>query len=296
MKTFCRLCEVNCGLEASVDAEARLAELRPDREHPVSQGFACHKGLLAREVHHDPDRVNHPLRRMENGFERDSWDAAAADIGQRLRHVLDTHGPDAVAVYIGNPAAFNALGGLTAGMFATALGSSRLFNSGTQDCSNKFAVSEQLYGSAEIHPIADLDHTGFLLMVGTNPRVSKLSFLQTADPVGSLREVRKRGAEVIFVNPLCLDDMADVGPTLQIRPDTDAYLLAAILCVIEGDPTLGFDEDAIRNVTGLDTIRTFVRGFPPERVAAVVGVEAQQIRDLARKFASAPSGASVHGF
>ena len=63
MKTFCRLCEVNCGLEATVDEAGRLVELKPDRSHPVTQGFACHKGILAREIHHDPDRLNAPAAR-----------------------------------------------------------------------------------------------------------------------------------------------------------------------------------------------------------------------------------------
>lgn len=293
MKTFCRLCEVNCGLEATVDEQGRLAALRPDRDHPISKGFACHKGLLAREIHHDPDRANHPQRRMAGGFERATWDEAIDDIATRLRAIVDEHGPEAVALYIGNPSAFNALGSLSAGMFAAAIGTPHLFNAGTQDCSNKFAVSEILYGSAEIHPIADLDHVDHLLLVGTNPRVSKLSFLQTADPVGSLREVRRRGAEVVFVNPLVLEDLADVGPTIQIRPDTDAYLLAAMLCEIEGGTGLGFDEAALERVTGVDSLRGFVRRYPAERVAAIVGIEAERIRSMARAFASAPR-AAIH--
>ena len=293
MKTFCRLCEVNCGLEATLDETGRLTTLRPDRDHPISKGFACHKGLLAREIHHDPDRANHPQRKTGAGFERASWDEAIDDIAARLRTLIDTHGPESVALYLGNPSAFNALGSLSAGMFAAAIGTPHLFNAGTQDCSNKFAVSEALYGSAEIHPIADLDHADHLLLIGTNPRVSKLSFLQTADPVGSLREVRDRGARVVFVNPLALEDLADVGETIQIRPDTDAYLLAAMLEEIEGAADLGFDEDALEHVTGVDTLRAFVRRYPAERVAAIVGIDAERIRTMARDFATAPR-AGIH--
>ncbi|MCR9096249.1 MAG: molybdopterin-dependent oxidoreductase [bacterium] len=293
MKTFCRLCEVNCGLEATVDETGRLASLRPDRDHPISKGFACHKGLLAREIHHDPDRANHPQRKTGAGFERASWDEAIDDIAARLRAIVDTHGPESVALYIGNPSAFNALGSLSAGMFAAAIGTPHLFNAGTQDCSNKFAVSEVLYGSAEIHPIADLDHADHLLLIGTNPRVSKLSFLQTADPVGSLREVRDRGARVVFVNPLALEDLADVGETIQIRPDTDAYLLAAMLNEIEGAADLGFDENALEHVSGVDTLRAFVRRYPAERVTAIVGVDAERLRAMARDFATAPR-AGIH--
>jgi anaerobic selenocysteine-containing dehydrogenase len=287
------LCEVNCGLEATVDGEGRLSELRPDNDHPVSAGFACHKGLLAKEVHHDPDRLNFPQRRSEQGFERAEWETVLPEIGARLKRVIEEHGPDSVAVYMGNPSAFNALGSMSAGMFAASLGLSRLFNAGTQDCANKFVVGEILYGSAEIHPVADLDRTDHLLMIGTNPRVSKMSFLSTPDPVGALREARKRGAEITFVNPLALEDLADIGETIQVRPDSDAYLLAAMLCEIEGSADLGFKPEAIEDIVGVDLLRQFVRQFPAERVAAVVGIDTSRLREMARSFAKAPS-AAIH--
>jgi len=293
VKTFCRLCEVNCGLEASVDTEGRLSDLRPDKDHPVTAGFACHKGILAREINHDPDRLGTPQRRGEHGFERAEWDDALPEIAGQLKQLIDEHGPRSVAVYMGNPSAFNALGAMSAGMFAASLGVERLFNAGTQDCANKFVVSEILYGSAEIHPMADLDRTDYLLMLGTNPRISKMSFLSTPDPVAALREAHKRGAVITFVNPLALDDMSDVGETLQVRPDTDAYLLAAILCEIESKPALGFDAKAIAGHQNVDALRHFVRGYPPERVASVVGLEALKIREIAHSFATA-KGAAIH--
>ena len=290
--TFCRLCEVNCGLEASIDAEGRLAALRPDRSHPIHAGFACHKGLLALEVHRDPDRLNTPGRRVADGsFEGADWETAIQDIAHRLQAIREGHGPASVALYMGNPSAFNALGAMSSGLFAQTLGIEHLFNAGTQDCSNKFAVSEILYGSAEIHPIADLDHTDYALLVGTNPRVSKMSFLSTSDPVGTLRAARARGARIRFVNPLALADLADVGDTLQIRPDGDATLLAAMLCEIEA--TRGFDEGALRGVQHVERLRDFVRRFPAESVAEIVGLEADVIRTLAREFAEARS-ASIH--
>ena len=292
VKTFCRLCEVNCGLEATVDADGRMSGLQPDKSHPVSAGFACHKGLLALEVHHDPDRLNIPQRRGDAGdFSAASWDDAIGDIAPRLKALIDEHGPESVAVYLGNPSAFNALGAVAAGLFAQSLGVKRLFFAGTQDCTNKFAISEILYGSAEIHPIADLDHTDYLLMFGTNPRISKMSFLSTPDPVKTLRAARDRGARIRFVNPLAIDDLADVGDTLQIQPDTDAYFLAALLCEIEA--TGGFDEEALEGVLHVDRLRAFVREYPADRVAELVGLSAIVIREVAREFSSA-STASIH--
>jgi len=290
--TFCRLCEVNCGLEARVDAEGRLAALRPDHSHPIHAGFACHKGLLALELHRDPDRLNAPQRRIAPGhFETTDWETAIQDVARRLQTLRERHGPDSVALYMGNPSAFNALGAMSSGLFAQTLGIERLFNAGTQDCSNKFAVSEILYGSAEIHPIADLDHTDHALLVGTHPRVSKMSFLSTSDPVGTLRAARDRGARIRFVNPRALADLADVGDTLQIRPDGDAFLLAAMLCEIEA--TRGFDERALQGVQHVDRLRDFVRRFPAESVTEIVGLGGDVIRTLAREFAEART-ASIH--
>jgi len=292
IKTFCRLCEVNCGLEATVDDGQRISALRPDKTHPVSAGFACHKGLLALEVHRDPDRLNAPEHQAVPGeFSPASWDAAIGDIATRLRTLLDQHGPESIAIYMGNPSAFNALGAVAAGIFAQALGIKRFFFAGTQDCTNKFAISEILYGSAEIHPIADLDHSDYVLMMGTNPRISKMSFLSTPDPVATLRAARDRGARVRFVNPLEIHDLADVGDTLQIRPDTDAYFLAALLSEIEA--TQGFDEEALNGVLHVDRLRDFVREYPVDRVAGLVGLPAETIRDVAREFAAAAS-ASIH--
>jgi anaerobic selenocysteine-containing dehydrogenase len=182
---------------------------------------------------------------------------------------------------------------MAVGMFATSLGTERLFNAGTQDCANKFAVSEILYGSAEIHPIADLDRADHILLVGTNPRISKMSFLSTPDPVGALRQARRRGASVRFVNPLALTDLSDVGETVQIRPDTDPYLLASMLCEIERSPELGLDSSAIRDLDNVAVLRAFVAEYPPERVAAVIGIDASRIREMARDFARAPR-AAVH--
>ena len=164
--TFCRVCEPACGLVASV-RDGRLESLRPDREHPVTRGFACNKGLAGVEIHHAPDRLNHPQRRRPDGsLERVSWDDATAQIAAQLRAIIAEHGPGAVASYIGNPTAFNTQAGPAAGAFFAQLGSRRSFSSGTQDCANKFAGSEAVFGSSTIHPIPDLAHTELLLVFG----------------------------------------------------------------------------------------------------------------------------------
>jgi anaerobic selenocysteine-containing dehydrogenase len=77
--TFCRLCEVMCGLVVTV-TDGEITKVRADADHPVSKGFACSKGLVALDVHQDPDRLNHPLRKVGTEWEQVSWPDATADI------------------------------------------------------------------------------------------------------------------------------------------------------------------------------------------------------------------------
>jgi anaerobic selenocysteine-containing dehydrogenase len=291
--TFCRVCEPACGLIAHVK-DGELVRLRPDKENPITRGFACNKGLAGDEIHRDPDRVDYPLRRTANGqFERVSWDDAITDIAKRLRAVLAEHGPRAIAPYVGNPTAFNTLAGPAIGALFAQLGTRRSFSSGTQDCANKMAGSEAVFGSSTMHPVPDLAHTDFFLSFGANPRVSHASFFSIADPVRVMKAVIERGGRVVHVNPRRIEsEKTRAGDTLLIRPDTDVYLLAALIHEIDSNDD--FDEETVgRHGERVAELREFVAQYPPERVALATGIEADTIRSLARDFAAAPS-AAVH--
>ena len=97
--TFCRVCEPACGLVATVD-DGAIVDVRADDEHPVSKGFACAKGIAALDIHHDPDRLNHPMRRDGERWVQASWDdaidgrrrrAATGDRRARPAGGLDLH-------------------------------------------------------------------------------------------------------------------------------------------------------------------------------------------------------------
>ena len=292
VRTFCRVCEPACGLVARVDA-ARLVALRPDREHPISHGWACNKGLATFDIHHDPDRLSHPLKRTPSGsFERISWDQAMEEIAAKLRAIRETRGDWSTAMYIGNPTAFNALIGVGMTPFIAGLGTRQIYSAGSQDCSNKFAASEFVYGTSTVHPVPDFDHTNYLLILGSNPGVSHMSFISIADPMKVLRAAQQRGAKIRFVNPRRIESVKlGVGELIQIRPDTDVYFLAALLN--ELNRIGGFDPDVIAaHGKNIDGLRAFIAAYPPERVAPVTGVPAETIREVARDWAAA-DGASV---
>ena len=94
--TFCRICEAACNLQAEIDTHGQVVRLRPDRRHPVSQGFACAKGTRFVEVATHPDRLLYPLRRNLDGqYERTTWSAAMRLISERMRPILERDGPHA---------------------------------------------------------------------------------------------------------------------------------------------------------------------------------------------------------
>jgi len=291
--TFCRVCEPACGLIASVE-DGRLVALAPDKAHPVTQGFACNKGIAGLEIHRDPDRVERPLKRGDAGaFAPLAWDDALREIAARLRRIADESGPDAIAAYIGNPSGFNALAGPAIGSFFGQLGTRRMFSSGTQDCMNKFAASEEVFGSATIHPVPDIANAHYLLIIGENPRVSHMSFLSIADPVAEIKAAVKRGAVVRYVNPRRIEQPeAGAGDVTWIKPDSDVYFLAALIHEIFAAGLA--DEAALReHAKHVDELRAFVAQYPVERAARATGIAAGELRAIARAFASAPA-AAVH--
>jgi anaerobic selenocysteine-containing dehydrogenase len=293
MHTFCRVCEPACGLVAEV-RDGELVKLSPDRDHPVTRGFACNKGIAGVDIHHDPDRLAHPMRRDSDGeYERISWNDAITDVAGKTQALIDRYGPESVGYYVGNPTAFNTLCGPHMLGFFQQLGLRRGFNSGTQDCANKFAGGQAVFGSSTIHPIPDIDNTDFLLVFGCNPRVSHWSFMSIADPIGVLKNARARGAKVYFVNPRRIESVdSGGGDALLIRPDTDVYLLAALIHEI--DRIGGFNEDVLRAYGAhVDELRSFVAKYPAERVSGVTGIDVDTIRCIAREFSEARA-ASVH--
>jgi anaerobic selenocysteine-containing dehydrogenase len=278
---------------AEVDAGV-LVDVRPDREHPVTKGYACHKGIATLDIHHDPDRLTTPLRRTPDGtWHSQTWDEAMHDMAAKLSAIVGEHGAEAVAMYTGNPLAFNALGQAATGALAVGLGVRRSFSSGTQDCANKFVASQAVFGTSTVHPIPDLAHTDLCLIIGENPRVSQSSFFSVPNVINELRSARARGARIVFVNPRRIETLdKGIGDTVQIRPDTDLYFLAALLT--ELDRLGGFDDAVLRrHATRVDELRAFIAPYDAQSTAAVTGIAPETVRELALAWRDA-GRASVH--
>ena len=290
--TYCRVCEPLCGMVATIE-DGRLTKVRPDADNPLSQGFACPKGIAMADVHNDPDRVLHPLRRKDDGsFERVTWPEAIDEIGRRLAKIVDRDGGDAVGWYMGNPGAFSYSHPLWVKGFLDALGSPHSYTASSQDVSNRFAASWFLYGAPFIVPIPDLARTDFLFMVGANPLVSHGSVLTAPRIKEKLHAIPERGGRVVVVDPR-RSETARAFEHVAVHPDSDAWLLLSMLEVIFTDGLE--DTEAIeRQATGIETLRELAAGLTPEETEARTGVAADEVRALARDLAGAER-AAVYG-
>src|SRR6476661_2742245 len=119
----CRLCTAMCPIVVTIE-DGRAVAVHGDRDAPLFEGYTCPKGRALPEMHANPARLLHSLRRRPDGsHEPISSDDAVAEIADRLRAIVDRHGPNAVAIYIGtSSSAYPAMGSVASAM-VTALGS-----------------------------------------------------------------------------------------------------------------------------------------------------------------------------
>ncbi|MGB8221017.1 MAG: molybdopterin-dependent oxidoreductase, partial [Polyangiales bacterium] len=226
--TFCRICEALCGLEVTVDGD-HVVDIKPDDDHVATRGYGCLKGLKQHRMYATPDRLLYPMQRIDGELQRVSWDDALGSIGSKVRELIDNHGRDSIAMYVGTAAGFGVLHPVFAQGFMQGLGSANMFSSATQDCANKFAVAHQVYGFPFTQPFPDLDHLQCLIIVGANPAISKWSFLQVSNPIQRLREVQARGAKIFIVDPRRTETAKVAGEHVFIRPNTDVFFYLSFL-------------------------------------------------------------------
>ncbi len=291
--TFCRICEPLCGMVATVE-DGRLVSLRPDKDHPVSAGFACQKGIAFAEVHNDPDRVTTPLRRnREGGFEPVSWDEAMTDIAARLTEIHRRHGAGAIGWYFGNPGSFSYSHTLWLPLIINTLGwRTHLFSAGSQDVNNRFVASQLLYGSPLSLPVPDVLRTDLLVVIGANPVVSHGSVLTLPRVKDRMQDVVKRGGRVLVIDPRKTETAAHFE-WLGIVPDGDAYLLLSLLQVMFAE---GLADRAriAQQADGLDWLEPLAAPFTPESTEARTSIPPDTVRALARDLVRTPR-AAVYG-
>jgi anaerobic selenocysteine-containing dehydrogenase len=289
----CNLCEAICGIEVKLE-DGRVATIRGDAADPLSHGHVCPKAVALQDLETDPDRLRHPLRKAADGsWQEVAWDAALDEIAERTRQIQASHGRDAVGVYLGNPNVHNLGSMLYVRPFVRALGSRNSFSATSVDQLPHHLAALKMFGHQFLLPVPDVDRTAFLLVLGANPLASNGSLMTAPGMRDRLKALRRRGGRLVVVDPRRTETARVADLHLAIEPGTDALLLLALLHVLfaEGLARPGRLAEA---ADGLEALREASAAFPPERVAGATGIEAGDIRSLARQLAAAPS-AAVYG-
>jgi anaerobic selenocysteine-containing dehydrogenase len=277
----------------TIDDTDRVSAARGDRDDVFSHGFICPKGASFPELDNDPDRLQNPLVRRDGELVETSWAEAFAAAGDGLQRVIADTGGSSVAVYLGNPNAHTIAGSLYGPVVIKSLGTRQVYSASTLDQMPKHVSCGFLFGNPVAFTLPDLDRTDYLVVIGANPLVSNGSLATAADFPGKLKALRRRGGKLVVIDPNRTRTAELADRHLAPRPGTDAALLFAIAHVLFDDELVDLGHLA-GHVSGLERVRAAALDFPPEAVAEHCGVEADEIRTLARELAAAPT-AAVYG-
>ncbi|HEY7137825.1 MAG TPA: molybdopterin-dependent oxidoreductase [Acidimicrobiia bacterium] len=288
----CPLCEATCGLELTLDGDD-ITLVRGDREDVFSHGFVCPKGTALKALEADPDRLRAPLVRNGDSWREVGWDDAWAAVKRGIDGIVERHGRDALALYLGNPSAHNLAGLVYNRALIQSLGTPNVYSASTVDQMPKQVAAGLMFGTALSVPVPDVDRTDHLLMLGANPFASNGSLMTAPDLPGRLRALRERGGKLVVVDPRRTKTAEEADEHLFIRPGTDAHFLFALVHVL-------FHEDLVhtghleKHTNGIGDVKRLASRFSPDVVAPVCGIDAATIRRTAVELAHARR-AAVYG-
>ncbi|MFE1364188.1 molybdopterin-dependent oxidoreductase [Streptomyces anulatus] len=281
VRTVCSYCGVGCGIvldiAAGPDGRRTVVKATGDKEHPSNAGRLCTKGATGVDLLAAPGRLTTALARPDRSAEPAPLgrDAAIAETARRLRSVLDTHGPDAVALYVSGQMTLEAQ--YLANKLAKGFIGTNTIESNSRLCMASAGSGYKLSLGADGPPgsYEDFAHADVFLVTGAN--------MADCHPILFLRMMErvKAGAKLIVVDPRRNATAAKADLYLRIRPGTDLALLNGLLhLLVENGHT---DPEFIAEHTeGWETMPAFLRDYPPAAVAAITGIPEDDIRQAAR--------------
>jgi len=286
-KTACILCECNCGIEVQLGGPdgRRFVRVRGDDAHPASKGYACEKPLRLDFYQNGPHRLTKPLRRRSDGtFEEIDWDTAIREVAARFAAIRDTHGGESI-FYYGGGGQGNHLPGAYGRSTRAVLGSIHRSSALAQEKTGEFWVADRMVGG---YTRADFEHCEVALFLGKNPWFSH----SIPRARVTLREISKDpGRCLIVVDPRRTEtaEMADIH--LQVKPGTDAWLLAALIGVLVQENVLVRDW-IDTHTDGLEQVLPHFAALSVASYCAACGVPEELVRTTARRIAAASSMAT----
>jgi anaerobic selenocysteine-containing dehydrogenase len=270
-------CPDTCSLVTTVE-DGRALRVQGNPAHPSTAGALCAKVSRYTERTYHPERILTPLRRVgpkgSGQFEPVGWDEAIADIAARLKSIA-ARDPEAILPY-----SYAGTMGLVQGesmdrRFFHRLGASLLDRTICASAGGE-ALVQTLGGKVGMRTewFAESD---LILIWGSNSIASNLHFWRHA------QAAKRRGARLVCIDPRRSETAEKCHEHIALLPGTDGALALALMHELIVHDWLDRDYIA-RHTLGFDALRERALAWSPERAAAVCGIEATQIRELARAY------------
>ena len=282
-KTTCVMCAVCCGLEVKVENN-RIVKVRPDKDSPISEGYVCRKGLNIAYHEHNADRLLYPMKKAGGKFERISWDQAIGEIAEKLKKILQEHGPRSLASVAGG-GEFNFYPIRFLAGFVQALGSRYQYSSANQEFAGRYWAHGLTFGSQMLELVPDYENTEMLMAVGWNgmmshhiPQARRVLTRISKDP----------GKLLVVIDPRRSETAKIANIHLALRPGTDALLLKSMIAIIlrEG---MHNQEYIDKHANGFMEILPWFAGFDVNAALKVCELEYDQVFRVCREFAKRQS-------
>jgi len=272
MHSICVFCDGGCTL--SVDGEGE--RVCPKPVSPSAPAI-CSKATRWADIRNHAGRLTHPLKnvgdRGEPKWEEIGWDQALDEIAIRLRAIIDAYGPESVA--FSEMPLNHGFGGITR-RFMNHLGTPNYITALDLCMGNTAQVHRATYGW---FTTADWASADCIVYFGQNrgPELWPREYR-------NLEAALARGAKLIVVDPRVTETAELAHYHLRINYGTDAALVLSWINVIIEEGL--YDREFVEAQTvGFEELATRAADYPPERVAAICGIEAIKIRETARVYA-----------
>ncbi len=278
-------CPDTCAMVVTV-RDGRAVDLRGDPDHPFTRGFLCQKVSRYLERVYHPDRLLWPMKRVgpkgKGQFVRITWDEAADTIARRFRAIAKSpDGPQAILPYSYAGTMGQLQGSSLDRRFFHRLGASLLDR--TICATAGGAGCDVTLGTRAALDPETVVRARTIINWGSNTSVTNMHLWVL------MHQARKRGATIITIDPYQSRTAARSDWWLPIRPGTDAALALGLMHVSWREGWQ--DQDYLdRYCLGGDALRErALNEYPPERVAAITGIDVGDVERLAREYATSMS-------
>ncbi|WP_035355771.1 molybdopterin oxidoreductase family protein [Edaphobacter aggregans] len=287
VKTHCCFCGQQCGIQLRV-RDNKVVGWEPWEDFPFNFGKLCPKGVKRYMQDEHPDRLKHPLQRVQGeGFEPITWDAALSRVTSAIQRIQQTYGNDAFAVLTG--ASLTNEKAYLMGKFArVALRTSNIDYNGRLCMVSAAAASKKILGiDRSANPWSDIPKAKVILVAGAN--IAECAPITT----DYLWQARENGGKLIILDPRLTPIARNADLYIPVRPGGDIGVFNGMLHVMIERGWI--DRDFIaQHTTGFEQVAEAVKKYTPEYGARIAGVPAEMIVRAAEMWGPAPSSFLMH--